>query len=520
MSDRRADRRRLESGHRRAANVRRTVVIVLTTLLIAALVAALALLKPADGLVDKPAVSGASMVQHVSQTEYGLYCPRQMALADDTNFGDSEYQATAGNIASSALAAAFGSVYSATAYDYPIADAQNDQARQFSNSDMLDSANVKTLAGDVANNAQYIDAKLLEAKSGTGVAGAVATWATTGDLRGASAASCVTTALSNSFLLPATDTGVTEQLVVANPSQKATSLDIAVYGTKHSGKLSLSTRSTLTVPAGGQATWDVAAAAPGQDGVYVTVSSKETPVAATVNVVRADGLKPQGSDIVTPLGDFSDNLAMPGIHANDKLTALVYAQRTATVTVSWITTDGKIEAKTVSVPAKRVSAIDLGQAPAGTVALIANASAPISVQSTITLGSSRQADVAFIPGRVRQRHTAVAIPASMTAQLDIVNTSDTPVTVTMRGYDASGKPTGVKRADIAPTAAASVRPKDIGDNTRLVTMSSKAAVTWGARLTNDALAKANIAQAAYVSASSLEPQSREVVTVNDQRIVH
>ena len=110
MSDRRADRRRLESGHRRAVNVRRTVVIVLTTLLIAALVAALALLKPADGLVDKPAVSGASMVQHVSQTEYGLYCPRQMALADDTNFGDSEYQATAGDIASSALAAAFGSV--------------------------------------------------------------------------------------------------------------------------------------------------------------------------------------------------------------------------------------------------------------------------------------------------------------------------------------------------------------------------------------------------------------------------
>ncbi|MEJ5922313.1 DUF5719 family protein [Bifidobacterium thermophilum] len=518
MSDTRADRRRLESGHRRAANVRRIIVVLVTTLLIVALSVALVLLKPVGWLVDKPTVTGASMLQRVSQTEYGLYCPQQMTLADDADFGDSEYQATTGDIASSALYAAFGSVYSADVYDYPLASGQDASVQQLSDGDALDSANIKTLAGDVSKHAQYIDARLLEAKSGTGVSGAVATWATTGDIRGVSAASCVTTALSNTFLLPATDTGVTEQLVVANPSQKATSLDITVYGTKHAGALSLSTRSTLTVPAGGQSTWDVAAAAPGQDGVYVTVSSKETPVAAIVNVVRMNGLKPQGSDIVTPLGESSDNLAMPGVNGGDDVTALVYAHNSATVTLSWATADGKVEAQTVSVSARRVSAVDLGKAPDGTLALIANASTPIMVQSTVSQGTSGQADIACIPGRSLQRHAALAVPTSMSAQLDFVNTSDSQASVTVRGYDASGRRVGAKRLDIPSTSAVSVDPADIG-GAQLVTLSSAAPVVWGARLTSGALSKANIAQAAYLSASSLEPQSREVVTVNDQRIV-
>ncbi|KFI99833.1 hypothetical protein BPORC_0690 [Bifidobacterium porcinum] len=366
MSQELSNRKRGGSGRHTASTVRRVLVALLTMVVILAAFAALIVLKPAGWLVDSPSVTSGTTVQHVSQTQYGLLCSQQMTLADDENFGDSEYQATAGNIASSALYAAFGSVYGADVYDYPVAD--DAQPGELSDSNLLDAVNVKTLAGDVTKSAQYIDAKLLEAKSGTGVIGSMASWATSGDLKGMSAASCVPTALSDTFLLPATQTGVTEQLVVSNPSQKSTSLDVTVYGTKHAGKLSLSTSSTLTVAAGGQATLDIAAAAPGQQGVYVTVSSKETPISSVVKVIRMQGLKPQGSDVVLPLQTAALTQAMPGVVKGDAVTALVFAQRSTTVTLSWVTDEGRVEAKTVTVPGNRVTAVDLGNAPDGTLA--------------------------------------------------------------------------------------------------------------------------------------------------------
>ena len=53
-------------------------------------------------------------------------------------------------------------------------------------------------------------------------------WATDGDLKGVSAASCVVPALKQAFLLSGTKTGLTQQLVVANPSAKDTSVTIRI----------------------------------------------------------------------------------------------------------------------------------------------------------------------------------------------------------------------------------------------------------------------------------------------------
>ena len=60
-------------------------------------------------------------------------------------------------------------------------------------------------------------------------------WATDGDLKGVSAASCVTPALNQSLMVPGTKTGMTQQLVVANPSAKATSVNIKVWGSDKAG---------------------------------------------------------------------------------------------------------------------------------------------------------------------------------------------------------------------------------------------------------------------------------------------
>ncbi|KAB8297595.1 DUF5719 family protein [Bifidobacterium apri] len=519
MSQELSNRKRGGAGRHTASTVRRVLVAVLTMILIVAVFAALTVLEPARWLIDRSSVSSATTVQHVSQTQYGLLCPQQMTLADDENFGDSEYQATAGNITSAALYAAFGSVYGADVYNYPLSG-EDAQSSELSDDNLLDSANVKTLAGDVTKNAQYIDAKLLEAKSGTGVIGSMASWATSGDLRGMSAASCVPTALTDAFLLPATQTGVTEQLVVSNPSQKSTSLDVTVYGTKHAGKLSLSTSSTLTVAAGGQATLDISAAAPGQQGVYVTVSSTETPIASVVNVTRMQGLKPLGSDVVLPLGDPALTQALPGVVKGDAVTALVYAERNTTVTLSWVTGEGRVEAKTVTVPGNRVTAVDLGNAPDDATGLFADATSQISVQATVSQSASGQADFAFIPGESGQRASGLVIPSSVSATLQLVNLSDTDQTVTLHGYDASGNATGSKRISVGATTGVSVDPADIGDNTQLFTCRAGKNIVWGARLSQASLSSGKVAQAAYLPASSLEPQSREVLTVNDQRIVH
>lgn len=96
-------------------------------------------------------------------------------------------------------------------------------------------------------------------------------------MKGVSAASCVVPALKQSLMVSGTKTGMTQQLVVANPSAKATSVNIKVWGSDKSGALALSTGSTLTVGAGKESVLNLAAAASGQDALYVTVSSVDTP---------------------------------------------------------------------------------------------------------------------------------------------------------------------------------------------------------------------------------------------------
>ena len=93
---------------------------------------------------------------------------------------------------------------------------------------------------------------------------------------------------------------MTQQLVVANPSAKATSVNIKVWGSDKSGALALSTGSTLTVGAGKESVLNLAAAASGQDALYVTVSSVDTPRCGRGAHHSMDGLVAKGSDYAVP----------------------------------------------------------------------------------------------------------------------------------------------------------------------------------------------------------------------------
>ena len=194
--------------------------------------------------------------------------------------------------------------------------------------DSTDDSSVKTGAQKINQGARLINTRMLQAAAGTGTVGTIASWADDGDVRGISAASCVSTSLSQSFLLSDSTTGTTQQLIVSNLSTKPTTVDIAVWGSETAGKMALSTQSTLSVPAEGESSMELSAAVDGQHGLFVTVSSKETPIASVVRTVTMDGLTPKGSDFALPLPTASNASVAPSITAGDAVTAYLFAKQT------------------------------------------------------------------------------------------------------------------------------------------------------------------------------------------------
>ena len=153
---------------------------------------------------------------------------------------------------------------------------------------------------------------------------------------------------------------MTQQLVVANPSAKAASVNVKVWGADKSGSLALSTGSTMTVGAGEESVLNLAAAASGQEALYVTVSGVDTPVAAIVRSVAMDGLVSKGSDYIVPNNVSSKVLALDGLSYGDNMTLYLYAAHRTDVTVSWVDAKGVDPVNQQTLEADRASSIELG----------------------------------------------------------------------------------------------------------------------------------------------------------------
>ena len=257
------------SGFKRAIGI---VLGVITMLVLIALFVVLVMAPIPNIWVDKVTASDNAIDQTVSPTQSETYCPAPIGLADTGTYGDSAFQATVGNLSTQARYAAFGSVYSATVSAIGQKSSSDDVTLK--DADSTDDSSVKTGAQKINQGARLINTRMLQAAAGTGTVGTIASWADDGDVRGISAASCVSTSLSQSFLLSDSTTGTTQQLIVSNLSTKPTTVDIAVWGSETAGKMALSTQSTLSVPAEGESSMELSAAVDGQHGLFVTVSSK------------------------------------------------------------------------------------------------------------------------------------------------------------------------------------------------------------------------------------------------------
>ncbi len=219
------------SGFKRAIGI---VLGVITMLVLIALFVVLVMAPIPNIWVDKVAASDNAIDQTVSPTQSETYCPAPIGLADTGTYGDSAFQATVGNLSTQARYAAFGSVYSATVSAIGQKSSSDDVTLK--DADSTDDSSVKTGAQKINQGARLINTRMLQAAAGTGTVGTIASWADDGDVRGISAASCVSTSLSQSFLLSDSTTGTTQQLIVSNLSTKPTTVDIAVWGSRQPGK--------------------------------------------------------------------------------------------------------------------------------------------------------------------------------------------------------------------------------------------------------------------------------------------
>lgn len=200
------------SRHSRPNTPLRIALAVISVLLIVVLMAVTLIYRPSWLHADTPTVERSSVGRTVSPRQRQTYCPSRMTIADTDAYGDSEYQASNGNIASSARYAAFGSVFHSS-----VASMGADMTASVSMLDKKDdsSDDIFVASGNVDDGSRLQDTRLLTASNGTGAVSSVMSWATDGDLKGVSAASCVVPALKQAFLLSGTKTGLTQQLVVA-----------------------------------------------------------------------------------------------------------------------------------------------------------------------------------------------------------------------------------------------------------------------------------------------------------------
>lgn len=488
---------------------------VVSVLIIGAMSIGMTVLRPFKGFADTSAGRGSVMSQTVSQLQLSSYCPARMGLADTASFGDREFRVSAGNIASAARYSAFGAVYRSTVGGLAD-DGQDDVVLGSSDQD----GSVFAASGDVDKAPTLMNTRLLESRNGTGFAAAMASWATQGDLRGLSATSCIGLSLEHSFLLPGMQTGNTQQLVIANPSSKPTSVRVRVWGTTRAGALKLSTGETVTVKAFGETTVDLSAAAPNQDGLYVTLVSRQTPVASVVRAVSMNGLEPSGSEYAVPLPSADTVAVMPAAMGKRHVTVFAFANGTGDISLSWITDKGKVDAVRDRVEAGKVTVIDLGQTPENALALVNESDQPVHIMARMLQEGRSQRDFAFVTPSLSSSSSAISIPGDLRATISMANPSDETSTATFVAYDAQGRQVGQREVSVPGQSALALDVSDIAEDAVIVRCDvTGGGLAWNASLSSDAVDDADLAGLAVINANALGKSESQITVSENPSIV-
>lgn len=501
---------------------------------------------PLPGLNDQPP-SHLPAAYRVARTQSTQVIPDRMTLADPQAYGDSQFQASSGDISASWQAAAFGSVYQSSVADMissdPSAVSSDPTGPGTLSKPLIGAAqaddSISLLSDSMGESPLVLSTRMTSDRKGTGAVASTVSWASKGDLKGMAVASAVDARLAQSFLLPSTQTGWTQQLVLVNPSSKATVATMKAHGSHDGNALALSADSSVTVDAHSRTIVNVSATAPDQEGVYLTVSSSVTPLSAFVRVVHMDGLDPQGNDFALPVDSAPANstLSLPALASASAATVRVYSDRSAHMTLQWLTKEGKKEGKKITVTGGQVQVLSFQDFPRGARGLAVTADQDFSVSAELKTSSGEQADFALENGQKAGRTSALALPKDVSATLYAANSSDSETAMVLQAFDDQGKlisaktyhlpahsVTALSSASASSSSSSSSKESSArafclvqGEGTASISK-KPAAVTLSASLAAPSLNKAGVKALATVNGSSLEVVS-ERVSIRQQPVL-
>ncbi|MDO4913641.1 MAG: DUF5719 family protein [Bifidobacteriaceae bacterium] len=494
------------------------IIAGLTGLILLALLVLVLLVPPMSLPVDDEVRNTTTMTQTVKTMQMYSYCPAKMDLIDTAAYGDVQYSPSKGNITASSRSSLFGSVYETQVFH---TGDMNSEVQKINNSQNIDDDNIATETSDVNDHSLILHTRLIDAVSGTGVASSVASWATEGDLQGLSASSCQPVSLRQYYMIPKNVEGNSYQLIVANPSAKATSINIRVWGSSQAGELTPANSSTFVVNAHNEAKLNISAAATNQDGLFVSVNSNDTPVASVVRGIHVDGVTANGNDYITPVAAIKSPV-ITGISSGDSLSAYFYASKNVSARLYWLTTQGRLDAGNVAIRAHKVAIKSIDKVPDDAQALLVD-SQNVNVYTAAHIeqsGKDNTKDFAVINGKNSVNSGALSIPDNTSGDLIFANNSNNNATAVLHSYNSEGTELKRKTIQLDAYATTSIKLSDLGDNIAAVMLDSNEHISWTLRLSQSDVEQAEVAGVAVIMPTSFVMQSEEVVTKPDSTIVH
>lgn len=422
----------------------------------------------AQALTGDPAAVGPDPARAVAvdPAPATLVCPQPARLPEGADVGDDQFRAAPVQTASTYALAVLGSP---------------EQAPRLS---ALDGTGGRELARGAAADAAAGGASgslLLRAQPDAEgpfrAAGALASVTTSGDLRGLAAGACTAPAISQWLVGGSTEVGSSALLVVQNPSERAATVTLDVYGP--GGQVALGSNGSFVLGPGESRETRLEAAAPDQRRLAVHVTSSGARVAAALQAQAIDGLVPQGTDLLTPGAAPRRSVAVPGIvsggqavddpHA-PQLRMLVPGEEPTTARVSVYGPDGRVYLRggeEVDLDPGVVTDLPIGGLPQGSYTVVVDADRPL-VAAAVSHREGAAADDAVVSGAPYDVAwvAGTAVPeAAASAQAALPGGTRAVLALTAvpadRGEDAdpSGQTTAVVRlygADGAQVAERSV----------------------------------------------------------------
>ena len=299
------------------------------------------------------------------------------------------------------------------------------------------------------------------------LSGAQSESVSTGDFSGLASSACLPASGSTWLVGGATQTGRTTLLLLANPTDVASSVDLQIYG--ESGQVSASGMDGIAVKAGSQRVLSIAGFAPGIQSPVVHVTSAGGQVVASLEQSTVRGLDPGGVDFVSGQNVPTTTAVIPGVVVTataaisgdlgqtdyqDLQTALrlfVPSGKSTSVTITVLDESGTVTGSptTANLGAGVVTDLPLDTLSDGKYTILVTAKIPVVASVRVsTVGSAKvnnTSDFAWVTAAPLLRaNTLVAVAPDMDAVIHLDNPTSADETVRLRSLDGRSLTATVK----------------------------------------------------------------------------